>query len=168
MGELRTMRGDDGQQYYSESLVLDRVGFIAFVGVVGALVGAFGCYLFLATVPPPAAPLSPGEAYGVTRLNPTPPIQFTGGVEVRVRFTTPEEIATLCGRDAAACWDFERERIVIDNPCYNGLENERAQRSQQWMSGYQQRMCHEMGHVNGWLHETINERNARIAAARTE
>lgn len=153
----------DGTPLYTARAVMREAAILTTIGVG---LGALGMFMLLALgekMSPPASPLLPGEAYGRTRITPTPPIEFTNGVEVRVRFTTIEEIRELCSADAYACWDYRHERIVMPNPCYNGHEGSRSFR---YMARYQESMCHEIGHVNGWLHESIEERAARIEAER--
>lgn len=127
----------DGQTLYTQQEAERWFGMS--YALMGLLIGATFAALIGAIAsnnPPPSA----------TEARLVPPVEFTGGVEVRVRFTTPEEIATICDNSrAAACWDHIDARIIAPNPCYEGWEdsfwaNERAT------------LCHELAHVNGWMH----------------
>ena len=71
----------------------------------------------------------------------TPPRQFQGNTTATVEFLSAERIIPRCIERGAmilanACAD--RELITITNPCEYQHES------------YARRLCHEMGHVNGW------------------
>ena len=74
----------------------------------------------------------------------SPPLGFDAGQEVRVRFTNESDVLSICGPGAYACFDANNERIVMPNPCYDEASGE---------SEYRRIMCHELGHVNNWIHE---------------
>jgi hypothetical protein len=71
----------------------------------------------------------------------TPPVSYQNDTTASVEFMAAERIMPRClERGAAvlanACAD--RELITITNPCaYQG-------------ESYARRLCHEMGHINGW------------------
>ena len=91
----------------------------------------------------------------LTAYSRAPPVEFVGGVEVRVRFTTDADVRAICGRGAAACWNASSNRIVVAHPCYAGLaENARRWRFDQWRD----EMCHELAHVQGWRHVDPRQR----------
>lgn len=117
----------------------------------GAFVGVFFGVLLAGALWPildRLAPMqTPGAQYGITEATRLPPIQFTGGNEVRVRFTTEYDLRAICGADAQACWDGREERIVVQNPC---IEDQNPDR---YSTSYISILCHELGHVNGWLHD---------------
>jgi hypothetical protein len=89
-------------------------------------------------------------AFYTTDYMQTPPIEFTGGVEVRVRFTTESEILSICGVGAFACWEPEHQRIVMPNPCYPDPDTGNRIPRLQWF--YERAVCHEIAHTHGWLH----------------
>ena len=71
----------------------------------------------------------------------TPPARFQSDTTASVEFLAAERIMPRCVERGAAvlanaCAD--RELITITNPCaYQG-------------ESYAKRLCHEMGHINGW------------------
>jgi hypothetical protein len=71
----------------------------------------------------------------------TPPVRYQADTTASVEFMAAERIMPRClERGAAvlanACAD--RSLITITNPCaYQG-------------ESYAKRLCHEMGHINGW------------------
>lgn len=119
--------------------------------MLGVAMGGFGGIFFAGAFWPildRLAPLqTPGAQYGITETTRLPPIQFTGGNEVRVRFTTEYDLRSLCGGNATACWDASNERIIVRNPCTEDQSYDPSDRS------YIGTLCHELGHVNGWLHD---------------
>jgi hypothetical protein len=71
----------------------------------------------------------------------TPPAQFRKGTTATVEFLPSHEIIPRCIERGAkmlanACAD--TKLITITNPCEYPRES------------YAKRLCHEMGHINGW------------------
>lgn len=71
-----------------------------------------------------------------------PPPRYRGDVSARVHFVAPELISALCDDtpnppDVVTDACSEGFDIWVPNPC--GFRGE-----------YARRLCHELGHVNGW------------------
>lgn len=88
-------------------------------------------------------PASAGERY-------SPPDQFWRDVRVAVEFIIPESVGVRCDQPgwALACTirGGETPLIVMPNPC--------AFREQ---DGYALTLCHEISHVNGWDHPSVED-----------
>lgn len=144
MSELRTFVDPHGVRWVNDAYLEDRNTFATLLGaVIGAAVVVFIGAWLTADI---RDALQATRAYQMTEFSRAPPVEFVGGTEVRVRFTTSDQIKAICGERAAACWDGANERVVMPHPCW----------AIEWIDGqepYRETMCHELAHVGGWRHE---------------
>jgi hypothetical protein len=70
-----------------------------------------------------------------------PPARFRANARFRISFMDEAAIGRACGNDGfgscASIGPLRRPWVVMPNPC--GIRE-----------SYAQRLCHELGHVNGW------------------
>lgn len=129
---------------------------------VGIIIGELAIYgvteLNKATARAAARNEAEERTQAVTEFSHRPPFQFTGGAEVRVRFTTQSDMLSICGRGARACYDPDRQRIVTINPCYPEEDS--------WRSNDMTTLCHELAHANGWHH--VDPRDEKLQSTRAK
>ena len=84
-----------------------------------------------------------------------PPIDMRGDASVIVHFVDPKMANIYCGTwNAVACYKHKGvnpDAIYMPNPCAYAQTDAYFQTDND--TSYQDTLCHELGHVNGWRHK---------------